>query len=95
VQRRSFPTRIRTKSDRDRDDEHPDTDCERDELGVVSEEEIEKDIMSLASRRSPPTIAATKGQAPIKAVRTRLDLAEGLLDDIRTAQPVPIQTFAA
>jgi hypothetical protein len=76
------------------DPAHPDTDCERDELGVVSDEEIENDIQAL-NPTNRIVMAATNGHAPIKAVRTRLDLAEGLLDDIRATQPVPIQTFDA
>jgi hypothetical protein len=105
-QRRTFPATITVKSYGPGDDqEPPDTDCERDEFGLVSDAQIEHDIASILADRNggaPAKSLSPRAQVEWKALAAAfdgtnpLDKAEQKLKDAlleASRPPVEVASF--
>jgi hypothetical protein len=87
----------KTQHDRDREHDPEPPDSDRDEDGVISDEQVERDLAAMnqpapVGGHSPRTIATTNGT---KALANTFDWPKDLFGSVEPPAPIPVQTFEA
>lgn len=89
VHRTTFRARIMAKDEEDR----PDTDCERDELGVVSDRQVQQDIEQLWTQNYIEDLVSPNGDQPTKSIEEVRDENRQLMLKALTSMRIEVKEY--